>query len=380
MTPTKVPAVSHGSAATRTGEVLGERWLGSVGRGWSLPRPYELPGRRRRRLGISTVAAVLATGAALLALTTGTMAIELPRALTAVLGTGDPQAELVVGTLRLPRILTGLLVGAALALAGALTQTAARNPLASPDILGVTSGASVGAVAVVILAGGNGGVSGAWASLGIPAAAVTGALVAALIVAALARTTERVILVGVGVTAAAQSLVAWLLVLGDVADAGRAAAWLAGSLNARQWLHVWPVLAVLIVAAVACLLLARSLPPLGLGDEAAGGVGVPVGRTRLASLAIATLLAGVATAAAGPIAFVGLAAPQVAARLARADRPPLLASALTGAALVSCSDLLARNLFGWFGRGATELPVGIVTAILGAIYLAVLLSRKATLR
>lgn len=346
----------------------------------ALPGAYELPGRRLRRAAVAALALVVLLAAGALGLMTGSLPLDLTRVLQALFATADTQAELVVGTLRLPRVVTGLAVGAALGLAGALTQTVARNPLASPDILGVTSGASVGAVAVVVLAGGNGGVSGTWASVGVPAAAVSGAAVAAVLVAVLARSTERVILVGVGVTAAAQALVAWMLVLGDVQQAGRAAAWLAGSLNARSWLHAWPVLGVVALAVVPCLVLGRALSVVGLGDDAAHGLGARVNRTRFVALAVATVLAGVATAAAGPIAFVGLAAPQVVVRLVRAERPPLLASALGGAALVVVGDLVARNAFSWFADSPTELPVGIVTALVGATYLAALLSRKARLR
>lgn len=361
------------------------RHVSSGGRGrrsrrLALPGAHELPGRRLRRVAVAIVALTLLVVAGALGLMTGSLPLDLSRVLQALFATSDTQAELVVGTLRLPRVVTGLAVGAALGLAGALTQTVARNPLASPDILGVTSGASVGAVAVVVLAGGNGGVSGGWASVGVPTAAVVGAAVAAALVALLARSTERIILVGVGVTAAAQALVAWMLVLGDVQQAGRAAAWLAGSLNARSWLHAWPVLAAVALAVLPCLVLGRALSVVGLGDDAAQGLGARVNRTRFVALAVATVLAGVATAAAGPIAFVGLAAPQVVVRLARAERPPLLASALAGAALVVVADLLARNAFSWFADSPTELPVGIVTALVGASYLAALLSRKARLR
>ncbi len=324
---------------------------------------------------MASSAAAVALAASATALATGGTPVPVSEVALALIGQGDPQTELVVGTLRLPRVVCGLLVGAALALAGALTQTVTRNPLASPDVLGVTSGAGVGAVAVVVLAGGAGGASGTWAAVGVPAAAVLGACVAAAAVAALSRSTERMVLVGVGLTAAAQGAVSWLLALGEVQDAGRAAAWLAGSLNGRTWAQVLPVAVALAVAAGPLLAVARALALIGLDEGVAATLGVAVGRTQVTALAVAVLLAAVATAAAGPIAFVALAAPHAAARTTGQDRPPAAISALLGAALVAASDLLARNVFGWFGGRTVELPVGIVTGALGAGYLILILSR-----
>jgi len=186
----------------------------------------------------------------------------------------------------------------------------------------------------------------------------------------------RVVLIGVGVAAAANSLVAWLLVIGDVADAGRAAAWLAGSLNARTWTDAAPVgLAVLLLVPVA-LAFNRNLSALVLGDDVASSLGVRVSRTRLALLVVATVLAAMATAGAGPIAFVALVAPQVAQRLARTDRPPLVTTAVLGALFVTAADLIGRTGLEVAGVGPYELPVGVVTAACGAPYLLHLIGRQ----
>lgn len=282
----------------------------------------------------------------------------------------------------MPRVATGLLVGIAFAVSGALLQTLSRNPLASPDIIGVNSGASAAAVGVIVLAGtGGGNISGAAEQIGLPLAAVLGGLLATLIVGLLSIQrgvvdASKVVLIGVGVAAAANSLVAWLLVIGDVTDAGRAAAWLAGSLNARTWSDAVPVgLAVALLLPVA-MMFGRELEALVLGDDVASSLGVRVSRVRLALLVVATVLAAMATAGAGPIAFVALVAPQVAQRLARTDRPPLLTTAMLGALFVTLADLVARNGLQVLQVGPYELPVGVVTAAAGAPYLLHLIGRQ----
>jgi iron complex transport system permease protein len=335
-----------------------------------------------RTIVLSVLFAVLTIVVALISLSVGTTKLPVSDVVEVLLGGGRRGTRLVVLELRLPRVATGLLVGIAFAVSGALLQTLSRNALASPDIVGVNSGASAGAVAVIVLAGtGGGNISGVAAKVGIPLAAVLGGLVATLIVGALSIQrgvvdAGRVVLIGVGIAAAANSLVAWLLVIGDVNDAGRAAAWLAGSLNARAWSDAVPVgLAVLLLLPVA-MMFNRDLSALVLGDDVASSLGVRVARVRLALLIIATVLAAMATAGAGPIAFVALVAPQIAQRLTRMERPPLLTTALLGAVFVVLADLVARNGLQWLQVGPHELPVGVVTAAAGAPYLLHLIGRQ----
>jgi iron complex transport system permease protein len=326
--------------------------------------------------------AALAIVIALISLSVGTTKLPIADVVEVLLGGGRRGTRLVVLELRLPRVATGLLVGIAFAVSGALLQTLSRNPLASPDIVGVNSGASAGAVAVIVLAGtGGGNISGAAAKVGIPLAAVLGGLIATLIVGALSVRrgvvdAGRVVLIGVGVAAAANSMVAWMLVIGDVNDAGRAAAWLAGSLNARAWSDVIPVLIAVVLLLPVAMMFNRDLSALVLGDDVASSLGVRVARIRLALLVIATVLAAMATAGAGPIAFVALVAPQIAQRLTRMERPPLLATAMLGALFVVLADLLARNGLQWLRVGPYELPVGVVTAACGAPYLLHLIGRQ----
>ncbi|MFI7063460.1 FecCD family ABC transporter permease [Kribbella sp. NPDC050124] len=337
---------------------------------------------KSRTVFLSVLFAALAIVVALVSLSVGTTKLPVADVVEVLLGGGRRGTRLVVLELRLPRVATGLLVGIAFAVSGALLQTLLRNALASPDIVGVNSGASAGAVAVIVLAGtGGGNISGVAAKVGIPLAAVLGGLIATLIVGALSIQrgvvdAGRVVLIGVGVAAAANSLVAWLLVIGDVNDAGRAAAWLAGSLNSRAWSDAVPVgLAVLLLVPVA-MMFNRDLSALVLGDDVASSLGVRVARMRLALLVIATVLAAMATAGAGPIAFVALVAPQIAQRLTRMERPPLLTTAMLGALFVVLADLLARNGLQWLQVGPYELPVGVVTAAAGAPYLLHLIGRQ----
>jgi iron complex transport system permease protein len=345
--------------------------------------------RERQRIGHSSAArlyavAVLAVVLAFVGLVFSTSVGEtrLPplTVVQTLVGLGDSGTELIVFELRLPRIVTGVLVGAAFGLSGALLQSVARNPLASPDILGINAGASVAAVGVVILAGSAGGVSGLAASVGLPTAALVGAVVSGLILYALAFAGRRLdpmrmVLVGVGIAAAGGSVVAWLLTLGDVAQIGPAITWLAGSLHAATWARSFGVLCALLLVVPPLVVLNRRLDVLVLGDDLAAGLGIDVERSRIVLLLLATVLAGAATSAAGAIAFVALAAPQLAQRTARVPHPPIFTSAAVGAAVVVWADVCARQGFSWLGLGPTELPVGLLTAVIGAPYLLYVVAR-----
>lgn len=295
--------------------------------------------------------------------------------LRTLLGGGDSLEQLVVMQLRLPRSLTGLLVGAALALAGAITQAIVRNPLASPDLLGVTQGAGTAATAVIVLAGSMGAVSGLVESLGVPLVALFGGILTGVLLYLLAYKrgldSFRLVLVGIGLKALAANTTFWLITLADVHEAGRAMVWLTGSLNARGWQHVVPVAVALAVLVPLVLVGAHALGALQFDDDTVRALGVRVTLARTFMLLGAAALAAVAVAAAGPIAFVALATPQIALRIARTPRPPLVTSMVFGATLVVGSDLIARTAF-----TAVELPVGIVTAVLGAPYLIYLLVNR----
>ncbi|MBZ4023719.1 Fe(3+)-siderophore ABC transporter permease [Rhodobacter sp. TJ_12] len=269
---------------------------------------------------------------------------------------------------RLPRLLVTLGAGAALGASGAVFQSIARNPLGSPDVIGFTAGAASGALLHIIAFGGSGA--------DIVPAAMAGALMTGIGVYLLARKNGRVsayrlVLTGIGVGAMLTALNALLLVKGDLDAAISANLWLAGSVEGRNWGHVRPLWAGLAVLLPAMLFGMRPLGLLAMGDDLAGPLGVAVERVRAGMLFAALLLVALATSAAGPIAFVALAAPQLAQRLGRTVAQPLFGAALMGALLLTGADLLTRVL----PIGAT-LPVGQVTGVLGGLYLIWLLTRQ----
>jgi len=279
----------------------------------------------------------------------------------------------IVENLRLPRVLTGAIVGLTLGVAGALTQTFTRNPLGTPDIIGVTSGASVGAVAAIVLGGGTYSVSAIVLGGGIPIAATIGALVAAVAVYGLGWRggvqSYRLVLVGIGVSATLDAVTSYLLVRAKITAAAAASQWLVGSLSSTSWTTVWPLLVVAAVAVPLALATSAALGIGQLGDEVATGVGLAVQRHRLVVIALAVVLTAAAVAAAGPVGFVAFVVPQIGLRLAGTNRPPLLLAGALGAVLVLAADLLARAAFPW------QVPVGIVTTVVGAPYLIWLLVR-----
>ncbi|GAA4985276.1 FecCD family ABC transporter permease [Actinopolymorpha pittospori] len=298
---------------------------------------------------------------------TGDFPLSPAEVLRTLTGHGSKATEFVVITLRLPRMLTGLLVGAALGVGGAVFQSLSRNPLGSPDIVGFTTGAATGAVIALLVFHAGAAV--------VAVAAIVGGLVTALLVYLFAwkRGVQgyRLVLIGIGVSAMLASVNSYLLTRADVRDAQAAAVWLTGSLNGRGWEHVLPVAAALLVLLPILLLFGRRLRLLEMGDDTATALGVPAERSRLILIVVAVAITAVATASAGPIGFVALAAPQVARRLVRAPGVGLVSSALMGAFLLVASDLAAQRLL-----APTQLPVGVMTGAVGGVYLAWLLARE----
>jgi iron complex transport system permease protein len=301
----------------------------------------------------------------------GDFPIGLSRVIATILGHGRQVDEFIIMDLRMPRALAGLVVGIALGVSGAITQSVARNPLASPDILGITGGA--GAVAVFLVTVSGGAAAAVVSSVGLSAAALAGGLGTGLLVYFLAwrRGIDgfRLILIGISVSAVMEAITTWLLVKADIKDVARAQAWLVGSLENRPSDEVrvafWCTLVLLVVVAGA----AFQFRPMHLGDEVAAGLGVRYTRVRAVLLLCAVLLAAVAVSAAGPVPFVALVAPQVAMRLARCPTPPMVASGLVGALLLTGADLVARTAL------PITLPVGVVTAAIGGPFLIYLLVR-----
>lgn len=324
---------------------------------------------QRRTLAVLLVLAGALAISALGALCLGSRATP-PAAVLAALGSDDGGAlAFIVESVRLPRVLLALLVGAALAVSGTVFQALVRNPLASPDVIGITSGAAAAAVLYMTLAGP--GAPSAW----VPFAALAGAgLVAALIVLLAWRggvTTVRLVLIGIGMAAASGAVTTLLIILNPETTALSAYRWLTGSLYAAQWRDVQGMLPWLAVFLPLLLFCARHMNALALGDEAARGVGVPVGATRYVLLGASVALAGSAVAHAGGLAFVGLIAPHIARALMRAGFAGLLmASAFIGALIVLVADTVGRVMF-----LPHDLPAGVFVSGVGAVFFVVLLHR-----
>jgi iron complex transport system permease protein len=298
----------------------------------------------------------------------GELAISPPDVVRALLGGGDHATRFVTWDLRLPRALTAALVGAALGASGAIFQSVTRNPLGSPDVLGFLQGASVGAVLEIVLLDGG--------AAAVAVAAALGGTVAAIVVYGLAyreggARDYRLILVGIGIAAMLVAVTHYLLSRTTLEEASAAQVWLVGSLDGRGWDDVVPAAVALAALLPAALALGRALRALELGDDAATALGAAPERVRVAAMAVGVGLCAIGTAAAGPIVFIALAAPQITRRLTRASGPGIGCAALGGATLLVGADLLGRLVF-----PARELPVGIVTGVLGGVYLVALLARE----
>ncbi|MBL7253037.1 FecCD family ABC transporter permease [Paractinoplanes lichenicola] len=310
------------------------------------------------------LALIVATfGVLCVSLALGDYPVSLPDVLSALVGGDNGGSAFIVRELRLPRALTGLLVGAAFAVSGAIFQTITRNPLASPDMIGINAGATTAVVGGIVLGVG----SGAW--LGVLGALATAALIY-LLAWRRGASGYRIVLVGIGVAWMCTSATDYLLTHAKLHEAQEAFGWLVGSINGRGWETVGPLALAVGLLLPLVLLLTLWSRTLALGDDVARGLGTPVQRARFGLLLAGVGLVAFATAAAGPVLFVALAAPQVAQRLAGQATPPPATSALTGAFMVLVSDLLARYLI-----PDADLPVGVVTGALGAAFLLWLLAR-----
>jgi iron complex transport system permease protein len=322
---------------------------------------------RIRYLIVAVVLAAVLVGLAVLALMLGDRVIAPGDVLNTLLGGGSGGDRFVLFGLRVPRLLLGLMVGVAFGLAGAVFQSLLGNPLASPDIIGISQGASAAAVGAILLAG--------WSGLAVSFAAFGGAvLVAGLITVLAARhgmAGSRFVLIGIALAFLAQAVVGYMLTRSDVRDAQSALVWLVGSLGTVTSEELTSTAIGLVVLVAALAVVAPRLRMLQLGDEAATGLGVRVTPARLLITLIAVGLAAVATAAAGPVVFVAFVSAPIARRLLGGTGPALVASALVGAAVVTGSDLIAQHAV-----AGLQVPVGIVTGIVGAPVLLLLLARS----
>jgi len=282
-----------------------------------------------------------------------------------LVGETVPGASFTIGELRLPRATMGLLAGFAFGIAGVTFQTMLRNPLASPDIIGISAGASTAAVFGIIVL--------SLSETEVSILALMGALATAAAIYLLSNrggfAGTRLILIGIGVAAMLHAAITYILSRAAAWDLQTAMQWLTGSLNGATWDAVLPLAVASLVLVPLLLAQGRGLSLLQLGDDAAASLGLRVGRTRVVLILCAVALLAFATAACGPIAFVAFMAGPIAARIVGPGASLLLPAGLVGALLVLVADLVAQFAFG------TRYPVGVVTGVLGAPYLVYLLVR-----
>nr|WP_113866945.1 iron-enterobactin ABC transporter permease [Brenneria salicis]NMN92977.1 iron complex transport system permease protein [Brenneria salicis ATCC 15712 = DSM 30166]RBP61950.1 iron complex transport system permease protein [Brenneria salicis ATCC 15712 = DSM 30166]RLM31245.1 iron ABC transporter permease [Brenneria salicis ATCC 15712 = DSM 30166] len=334
-----------------------------------LSAPYGvISGRLSRRVicinGLLFIAGMLLV---VLAICLGTLQLSPFDVWRALTGEASQGIVTVVTQWRAPRVVMALLLGAGLGVSGAIFQSIIRNPLGSPDIIGFSSGAYAGALVTIILL--NGGY------YEIASGALIGGILTAVAVYLLAWREGivgfRLIIVGIAISAILAAFNTWLIITGSLESVMTAALWGTGSLNGVTWAKGQPAVMIIPVTIAMALLMGKRLQLLEMGDDSARALGVSAEASRLWLMLLGVILTAVVTAATGPIAFIALAAPQIARRLMQASSVPLFSSAMIGAILLLLADMTAQHAF-----TGIQLPVGAVTISIGGIYLIWLLVRE----
>lgn len=314
----------------------------------------------RRPLGIKLALAAALLLACAVALCAGPSWLAWEALAPALTGSGPPALQLLVSELRLPRVAAGALAGLALGAAGCLIQAACRNRLATPDVLGVSDGATLG-IFVGLIAGGTGLMGPWWAG---PLGAFAALALLLLAAGSFDSRGHAVLVIGIGVASLLRALTELALSRQELMHASALYSWSVGSLAGRGYDAALPLALGLLAALVPALLLARRVALLRLGPDLAASLGLPVRATQRQCLLLAVLLAGLAVGVCGPIAFAALAAPYIAARLEGGQGIALVSSALAGALLVVAADTLGRVVL-----DGAELPAGVVANLLGGPFL-----------
>nr|WP_239450518.1 iron ABC transporter permease [Loktanella sp. S4079] len=317
---------------------------------------------RKRRLGLCIIAAVF-LGGVLVSLMIGRSFISPITIGQYLLGADVGGDAFTLGVLRFPRVIVAGLAGMCFGMGGVTFQTLLRNPLASPDIIGISSGASAAAVFCIVMLG----LSGAVVSVVAVAAGLGVALAIYLLAWKGGAAGARLILVGIGISAMLQSFTAYLLTQAPSWSLQQSLRWMTGSTNGAQLELALPLVLALALFGGALIVIRRDLEVLRMGDDLAAGLGVRIGHVQIVAICAAVGLVAFATAATGPIAFVAFLAGPIAARLIKGGGSLLLPAALTGAALVVLADFVGQVLL------PARYPVGIVTGVLGAPYLVLLI-------
>ncbi|WP_252018886.1 iron chelate uptake ABC transporter family permease subunit [Vibrio sp. SCSIO 43136] len=308
---------------------------------------------------------------ALFALTVGKLPFTVTQVIELLLSPQSAESGFqtkILWDIRLPRVLTAVFAGAALGIAGSIFQSISRNPLGSPDIIGFTSGAAAGALIQIIYFGGG--------SIQVAIGAIVGGVVTAAIVLVLSYQggtikRQNLVLTGIGVGAILSAFNGLLLVKGEIDNAISANLWLAGSLHARTWEHALPVIIGVAILLPVAKLFSTAIAALEVGELRAQSIGVRVLKLRLILTLLGVSLAALATASTGPIAFIALAAPQLAVRLRCTANLPIFSSALMGALILLIADVATQLI-----PFDINLPIGRVCGIIGGFYLLWLLTRS----
>lgn len=321
-----------------------------------------------RSATVCTVLAGIIVAVGLWSISVGDFPIPISDVIATLFGNPTDDSEFIVGTLRLPRVLVGIGVGAAFGMSGAIFQSLVRNPLGSPDIIGFNSGAALGAVAMIVWWDGT----AAQVSMGALAGGVLTALGVYLLAYKRGVQAYRLVLVGIGAAFAITALIDYMITRAEISDVQRAMVWLTGSLNGRSWDEVRIVSLALLGLGPLAILMQRRLDRLELGDDTAAALGIRVAPMKLMLVLVGVGLAALGVAAAGPIGFVAFVSGPIARRLTHSPGAAVVPAAFVGALVTVVADLAARRLL-----APTELPVGIMTAAIGAPYLLWLLTRQA---
>ncbi|MCQ4087849.1 iron chelate uptake ABC transporter family permease subunit [Saccharibacillus sp. JS10] len=321
--------------------------------------------RQRRWLLVTGMLALIALSLCAAMLMLGNTIYPLDQVLLALSGEKIKGVSFAVSTLRLPRMLAGLFAGFAFGIAGHVFQTLLRNPLANPNVIGITSGSSAAAVfCLTVLGAGQ-----AFTSF----VAVIAGLLTAFVIYMLARgkifSIGRLILIGIGIQAMLDSVISYLLLISSEKDVPKAIQWLSGSLNGSKMSELPPLIWIVLITTPILMILGKHLHILELGEQSASSLGVHTHWSRLILIVAAVLVVGMATATTGPIAFVSFLAGPIAKRLVGNGFYNLIPSGLVGINLVLAADLIGQYAF------VTRFPVGVITGILGAPYLIFLLIR-----
>jgi len=310
-----------------------------------------------------TALAVIIVLLGILMMTIGNTNYSLKEVFEYLFSSETKGAAYTIKTLRLPRLIVGGLAGFAFGISGFTFQNLLRNPLASPDIIGVTAGSSAAAVFCILILG----ISGAAASF---FAVVAGLFVTAMIFLLSGRGHafgSRMILIGIGMHAVLNALISWMLLVGSEYDVATALRWLRGSLNPVQMSDVPVITIVTIICSMLLLVCNRNLRMMQLGDDYATTLGVPINAVRACCMVCALILSATATAATGPIASVAFLSGPIAQKCTRNGKNAMAVAGLIGTILVYAGELVSKNLF------ETKYPVGVITGLLGAPYLLILL-------